>query len=346
MTENAILVLFLVLPTLLFFGARRFFRTTKPKMDNQKTAALLIGGIWIVGFVASAGLLAGEVYYRYVYDQADTVGMCKATARWFERHFQTNNGGFRDDHAYEPSVSPGHRRISLLGDSYTAGQGINDINDRFVGELANRRPDQEVHALAICGWSTSEQLKLTYYMPQAEQSYDLDVAVLVYNFDDISDIAPEWDAELTKAFEGVGDEGLTRNSYLIDTLTVRPKVARLPQLIENKKLIHDAYSGATWERQKGRLTSLQESMTSQGGKFHVMTFPVMHALGPDYPYREEHEKLAAFWQELDVPHLDLLDVFEGHTAEDLTLAPYDSHPNQKAHQLAAAALDEFLGDLE
>ncbi len=139
MTENAILVLLLILPTLLFFGARRFFRTTKPKMDNQKTAALLFGGLWIAGFVASAGLLAGEVYYRYIYDQADTVGMCKTTTRWFERHFRTNNGGFRDDHVYEPTIRPGQRRISLLGDSYTAAQGINDIEDRFVGELARPR---------------------------------------------------------------------------------------------------------------------------------------------------------------------------------------------------------------
>ena len=48
------------------------------------------------------------------------------------------------------------------------------------------------------------------------------------------------------------------------------------------------------------------------------------------------------WERLSVPHLDLLDVFEGEPPEDLVVNPYDAHPNEHAHRLAAAAILRFL----
>ena len=192
MAENLILMFFLVLPSMLFVGARKFFVTTRPTMKDQKTAAAMIGALWIVGLVAATGLFAGEVYYRFIYDQTDTLGLCKTSFRWFDRHFHTNPGNFRDTFTYQPAATPGVRRVSFIGDSYTAAQGIDELNDRFATQFAKQRPDQEVHVLAACGWDTSSQLEMAYHMATADQKYDADVVVLVYNLDDIADLVPDW----------------------------------------------------------------------------------------------------------------------------------------------------------
>ena len=41
----------------------------------------------------------------------------------------------------------------------------------------------------------------------------------------------------------------------------------------------------------------------------MVTFPFLHALGPNYEYQFVHEELDQFWRELKVPHLDLLEVY-------------------------------------
>ena len=65
-------------------------------------------------------------------------------------------------------------------------------------------------------------------------------------------------------------------------------------------------------------------------------------LGPRYEFRAVHAQLYRFWQELGVPHLNLLSPYEAHRNEALTVNAYDAHPNVRAHNLAADAIQEFL----
>jgi hypothetical protein len=74
----------------------------------------------------------------------------------------------------------------------------------------------------------------------------------------------------------------------------------------------------------------------------VVTFPFLHELGPHYEYVPVHKELDEFWQELGVPHLDLLSVYEPHQGERLTVNSHDAHPGVYAHALAADAIVRFL----
>jgi lysophospholipase L1-like esterase len=345
MAENLILMLFLVLTGMSFVGARRFFGRTRPEMKDRKAAALLWSGLWIAGVAVSVGLLSGEVYFRYFYDQTDSFALSKASGRWFDRHFKRNQEGFRDIVNYPATTIGGKRRVTVIGDSYAAGHGIANVKERFAGVLRKLRPKDEIQVLAECGWETSDQLQLAFQMAQSEQQYQLDKVILAYWLDDISDISPKWQEALNAALAKPDDGWLTDHSYLFNTLAIREQVAQQPLTLRKSDVIHEAYS-ASWDRQKGRLKSLREEITNNGGTFSVITFPFMHAVGPDYPYRDVHEKINAFWSELNVPHLDLLTVFEGKTAKDLTLSPYDTHPNAQAHALVAAAIDTFLNEQE
>lgn len=53
-------------------------------------------------------------------------------------------------------------------------------------------------------------------------------------------------------------------------------------------------------------------------------------------------RIDLLWKELNVPHLDLLPVFEPYSPDTVVVSPYDAHPNEFAHELAEAAILKFL----
>lgn len=62
----------------------------------------------------------------------------------------------------------------------------------------------------------------------------------------------------------------------------------------------------------------------------------------DYPFKEVHSKILGITGYLGFHTLDLFPPFEGLDAKSLMVAPYDGHPNAKAHAIAAKAIFEYL----
>ncbi|PYJ02756.1 MAG: hypothetical protein DME25_15355 [Verrucomicrobia bacterium] len=135
---------------------------------------------------------------------------------------------------------------------------------------------------------------------------------------------------------------LRRHSYLVDTLAHRLAVRRHPFMQGYYDLVRSGYDGPLWETQQNRLRTFRDLVAGHGGRLSVVTFPFIHALGPDYPYRFAHDQLNRFWAELNVPHLDLLSVFKDLPPARLKVNRFDAHPNEYAHALANATMDQFL----
>lgn len=74
----------------------------------------------------------------------------------------------------------------------------------------------------------------------------------------------------------------------------------------------------------------------------VVTFPFVNAVGPNYPYSAIHKQLDDFWKAENVPHLDLLSVYNNEVGSKLTVSRFDAHPNEYAHQLATGAIEKFI----
>ena len=105
---------------------------------------------------------------------------------------------------------------------------------------------------------------------------------------------------------------------------------------------NEHYSGPIWEQQKQQLQSLHDMVTNRGGRMMVVTFPFLHALDGDYEYGQIHRDIDDFWQAANVPHLDLLSLYDDYKADELVVNPYDAHPNVFAHSLAAKSIAEFI----
>jgi tetratricopeptide (TPR) repeat protein len=201
-----------------------------------------------------------------------------------------------------------------------------------------------VQVLANLGWDTGDEYDALERL--LKMGCELDQVVLVYCLNDIADIVPEWQHIFGRISEkGQNQNWLVRHSYLADILYYRLKARRDPNIQAYYGFLTTAYRGPLWEEQKVRLKLLRDRVEANGGHLLVVTFPFLHApLDERYEFRSVHQRLDECWRALNVPHLDLLPVYQGHPPGRLVVNHLDAHPNELAHKLAADALQKFLSE--
>jgi lysophospholipase L1-like esterase len=295
-------------------------------------------------FFVTFGFLVGECYYRFIYDTTDSFNYTFASKRWFARYFHYNKSDLRDNVEYSDVIPPGTRRITFLGDSFTVGQGVKNVDDRFANRLRLKHPNWDVQVLAVEGMDTGDQLQAMDRM--VRHQYPMDVVVLVYCLNDVSDMMPEWRQTLDVLQKSMQDQNwLVKNSYFANTFYFRLKARSDPRVKGYFSFVRDAYQNQLWEVQQQRLAALRRMIEGGGGKLVVVTFPFMHILGPHYDFQFAHDQLGKFWQRQGVPHLDLLPMFQTQKPGTMTVNRLDAHPNEQAHALAAEVMDKVLSDL-
>ena len=332
--------LFLIILLMPFvFGAGVYVFFVRRKLHRKGGWQLLLqGNLLVLLMLLSTFLLAGECYYRFVYDQTDSFALTNSSSRWLLRYYQLNNENVRDSVDYTPRCPEGQVRVTFIGDSFTAGHGIKDVEKRFANLVRHQDRGLDVQVLATNGWDTGHHLE----MLKNKQGTDLEYVVLSYCLNDISDIIPEYQQVLDRIYEEHTPGYLAYNSYLLNTLYYRWIAFADPDVKNFYQFTLDAYQNQVWDQQKKRLTELRDLVHARGAELLVVTFPFIHALGSDYSYAAVHQQLDAHWQSLDVPHLDLLDTYRGQTPAQLRVNKYDAHPNEAAHAMAAEAIGEFL----
>lgn len=79
-------------------------------------------------------LLTGEAFFRFVYAESDGLPTL-ALRNWQARYWRTNSLGYRD-REWTPADWAGKQTVIVVGDSFTAGWGIENTADRFADVLA------------------------------------------------------------------------------------------------------------------------------------------------------------------------------------------------------------------
>jgi hypothetical protein len=319
-----------------------FARRRRSAHASPSWCQIFVGNALVLLLLLSVVFLAGESYYRFVYDATDSFSQTRTSQRWFERHFEYNNAQVRDSENYVFNRRSNRPRFTFIGDSFTAGHGIVDVENRFTNRIRQaKRGAWEIHTIADVGRDTGDEIKLIPSLLQYR--YDFDHVVLVYCLNDINDIVPQSQRIVARSSQPEHRPGfLVEHSFLINTHYFRFKVRHDPEVIKYYYFVLAAYEGPIWQQQRERLEQFRDSCHNAGGRLSVVIFPFVHQLGPDNPYKATHEKLSRFWHELDVPCRDLLPAFEQHPGENFTVNRYDPHPNERAHAIAADAIQEFL----
>ena len=310
-------------------------------MDEPGDTELLVGlaALVVALGVATAAFLRRRPG-RVATAGAEGFGLSKVTVRWFQRHWRRNGVGFRDSVGYERVPPPGRRRVTFVGDSFTAGHGVADVEARFANRLRATHPAWDVQVFAENGWDTADETAAV--ADATAHGVVLDVVVLVYTLNDVADLLPAWTAAERRLF-ATPPPWPVRHSFFLSTLRARWLAATEPVVADYFGLVRDAADGPVWTTQVARLRGLRDDLVAaHGGRLLAVTFPFLHVLGPDYPFAAMHRALDACWRDLGVPHLDLLPVFAGRRPADVVVNARDPHPNAAAHALAADAIGPFV----
>jgi lysophospholipase L1-like esterase len=329
-----------VLPPVLFGGAAFLYLRRRKRINAPATLwSLLAGNALILLFLLTLIFLGFESYYRFFYDQTDAMADTLVSTDWYRRHYHRNNIGVRDNINYEYARAPGKRRITFVGDSFLAGFGVRDVEDRFANRIRRLHPEWEVHAVAQPGLETSNEVEAIHNLVVSNH-YGLDLLVLVYNMNDIGEVMPNWIAEYKKMLaDPFRNSWLCRNSYVINLYYHRAQVRRNAYFKNYFDELEAAYAGPLFEKHKIALTAMCNMTIIRGGRLVVVTFPFMH---DPQRFKAAHERMNQFWQEHNVPHLDLLPLFSNLPPASITVNAHDTHPNERAHALVAEKIDSFL----
>jgi len=293
-----------------------------------------------------AALTAVELYFAVIYDQSDSYNMSNVSKHWFTRHVHRNAFGCRDDHEFPAHVPAGMRRICFVGDSFTFGHGIKDVADRFSDRVARRleaaRPGQFVVAnIGELAWDVRAVTGAVKSIV-VDHKHHIDVLVYVICLNDIEGYEPASSDEHIRLGLHAPQFPLLRDTYFLNMLYFRVQQARLPEVRNYYSQLADSYRSSPWDGMQRKLEELREFCKDYGIDLRIVIFPFLHNLGPDYPFDRAHERIADYCRQGDVPCLDLKPYLMPHVSDGLTVNRFDAHPNERAHALAAMAIEEHL----
>lgn len=295
-----------------------------------------------------AALTAGELAFACFADFSDTFNISNVSKRWLALHIdaEKNQNGFRDQQELTTYVSGGKKRIVFLGDSFTAGHGIPRMEDRFTDLIAARfeREQPGKFVVANLALPAYDALMITHLAEDEllQKHYDMACCVYVYNLNDVDTFDPHTTAALQTIQSSEPTFFLFRDTYLLNWLYFRFVAFRNQGAQSYYENLRQSYESEPWAKVRGLLQGLHQRCVEQGVDFRMVIFPFVREVGEDYPFRAAHARIVEFCKAEKIPVLDLEPVFRRHAGESLVVSRFDAHPNERAHAIAAEAIENDL----
>ena len=306
--------------------------------------------LWMI----AAFLTMVELGFAAFYDTTDSFNRTNVSRRWFNQHIEPNkralefssgNGVFYRAAEPFPTEPPEEHHVCFMGDSFTFGHGIVDVSKRFsdqMGEnLKRSRPGEfKVSNLSMPGTDLFWVEGLIHQL--VADNYKVDSAVYVICLNDIEAFSDDH----MSFYKDIGKMDpkfiLFRETYFFNLLYYRMNTFSRPEVRDYYAFVKDYYAGDPWTTMSGKLTRTADLCRENGCEFKVVVFPFLHNCGEDYPFRDVHKQIVSFCNENEITVFDLEPLFRQHAGERLTVNPFDAHPNEHAHALAAKAIEDAL----
>jgi lysophospholipase L1-like esterase len=253
--------------------------------------------------------------------------------------YYTNNFGLRgQDISIEKA--PGTKRVILLGDSFTFGEGVK-LEDTFstqlqkIMSLSSDRP-VEVLNFGVSGWQTRDEI---IFLSEFAMKFKPDLVLVVYVLND-ADRAGGLD--FWNNFRRTYENRKLNHSYLLSYI-----YARIARTVYGRRYIDSLLESALMEKEKWDASFRQllrgQELAKRGGfKYGVLIFPFMYELTDEYPFKPLNKMISDYCENHNIPVNDILPAFRGIPYTDLWVHGSDQHPNEKSHRIAAEAMAEFV----
>ncbi len=337
---NSFYIFITIVPIVL--GVCIYFVYQNRKRFNKKNLYTIISwNILLILFLMASIFWGGETYYRFYKDTTDSFGLTLICERWLDRHYESNNFYARDNVDYTLRKPKNKRRITFIGDSFTAGFGVKNVDHRFTNIIRSKNPDLDIHTMAKNGFESGHHYGVLSDFKH--QKYELDIVVLIYNLNDIAYLVPESREIYNRIYAWENNLNyFGKNSYLLNTYYFHWKAMDDPDIKNYYDYLSDVYFSDIWDVQARNLKMVKNVVKKQKGKLIVVTFPFLTDLSENYKFRKTHLLLQEYWGNQGVPHLDLYEVFKKHKEKKLTVNDFDAHPNEQAHEIAADEIEVFI----
>ena len=322
--------LILILGVALLVGAMIF---------AQRRQATLVTNLLLSLLFFFLTFMAVELFFKLFFAQSDGFRYTLSAQNWYDRYWEENELGYRDVLWTDQQVE-GKTKVMVVGDSFVAGTGINDPNDRFSNQLGQLLGDDfVVFNVASPGWDTIDEVRAILEYP-----YPPDIIVLSYFINDIEGVAYDSGAQRPQVRQDPPAwlNLFVQNSHAVNFIYWR--VARLgPQewarIYWEDWLVAIANDPEIRWRHQQELLTIADGAASEQTPLYVVVFPNLTAV-------EESEFITQpvidLFTERNVPVLDVTTILAGRDPAETVVNPFDAHPNEQIHREVAEALYQMI----
>jgi lysophospholipase L1-like esterase len=306
-----------------------------------------VGSALLVVIAIAVTLVCLEVAFRIL-------GVEPFPAAEGEHHvYEENSRGLRD-YEYDYEKQDDVFRIVVTGDSFTYGTGVPSMEDIFVKRLEralNTRAGSthrfEVINGAQPGYNTPHEYR---WLRDEGVKYSPDLFIVVYFFNDATSMGTV--AALFRPIYQQAVEGSRGKSVLYSYVKYRilRSVVSRRTTEEYRRAYFEGKGGMTgsglWEKAKESILSIKALSEEADIKLLFVIFPILIDLDEDYAFQDIHDIVSEYLQENHIETFSLLPAFVEYpgTSESLWVGIVNAHPNEKGHEIAAAALTTYLLD--
>jgi hypothetical protein len=277
-----------------------------------------LGSGLLVSYITLVLILSGtELYFRYVHAASDGL---RARENWMNRYWHLNSLGFRD-REWRPADYDGKQRVIAIGDSFTAGWGVENPLDRFPDVLqAQLGAEYAVFNLGMPGSSTRDQLVTLANYPVQEP----DVVLWQYFLNDIEGAA----LSIGQFQEPPQIPAWMRESYFANYVFALGNSGFGPAYWDWEYAAYDNYG--IWQIHQQELEQAVRDVQAQGARLIVVIFPNMQDPFRSIPYVD---RVAQVFEAQGVTAvLKLFDAVERWPVAERIVSPRDAHPSAAFHR--------------
>jgi len=310
-------------------------RWTKP----SKLRSVLMKGSVTVSTVICLFLLLEIVFYSS-FAITDGSGFTLASRRWSEKYWHPINSlGYRDVE-HPPAEFQNKQVIFIVGDSFAAGYGINQIENRFSNILQrNLGEEYLVVNVAQSNWGTAQEYKAILSYP-----YPPKKIVLSYYLNDIHRVAAKAGLIRPGLIEYPHNPVLRfsiNRSYFLNFVYWRLYRFQNKATIENfwERLKLSYADPNVWAAHEAELEQIVTYTRNQGIDLTVVVFPHLTAVKDSAPITS---KVTEFFERNKVRVLNLQPMLEGRDPATMIVNSLDPHPNEALNREVAELLTRMM----
>jgi hypothetical protein len=287
-----------------------------------------------------AVFLLFEAFFRYGQATTDGFGFTLTAQRWFKKHWRPlNSFGIRDvEHDFQVERC----RVFVVGDSFVAGHGIEDVADTFGRLLARESAlDFDVVLVAQNGLDTRGEFELMQSLGVRPQ-----LIVLSHFINDVEGAFRDAGLEAPDMPDMPrGLLAVVNHSHFLNHLYWRVFMTPSIQQASARYLewLEGGYTDQTaMDLHRERLSLFTDYAGEHGIPLVAVVWPMLSDVAGTMRFTAP---IVSWFRERGVPVLDLAERFQDRPAEELVVNAFDAHPNLEVSAEVAGLLLPLVEEL-